>query len=181
MEMRKHSIAPSWLPYESWSCRMVASSPVVVPYSAKKIQTNPTVTYRRLWPKTTHRGKRARHHDQCTSPSASGPLTPRTARHRTGAGAEPEDELEAISRPALGTDCSRGFLYCRTMDAKRPAAIHGAVLPRVESDTFGLRVLGFDDPSALANSHDPIGLYAADLFFAAIWPSNLQVGPVCTA
>ena len=44
----------------------VTSSPAA-PSSAKKSQTNPTVMYRALWPKTTHKGKRTRHHDQCPS------------------------------------------------------------------------------------------------------------------
>src|SRR5215471_11923426 len=43
---------------------MVASP--LAPYSARWIQTNPTVTYRMLWPKTSHSGNRTRHHDQCT-------------------------------------------------------------------------------------------------------------------
>src|SRR6516165_7011995 len=43
---------------------MVASP--LVPYSARWIQTSPTVTYRKLWPKTSHSGNRTRHHDQCT-------------------------------------------------------------------------------------------------------------------
>src|SRR6516165_1878072 len=43
---------------------MVASP--LAPYSARWIQTSPTVTYRKLWPKTSHSGNRTRHHDQCT-------------------------------------------------------------------------------------------------------------------
>jgi hypothetical protein len=33
----------------------------------EKSQTNPTVMYRALWPKTTDKGNRTRHHDQCPS------------------------------------------------------------------------------------------------------------------
>src|SRR5262249_16412662 len=46
--------------------RIVTSSSAVLS-SAKESQTNPTVMYRMLWPKTTQNGSKTRHHDQCAS------------------------------------------------------------------------------------------------------------------
>src|SRR6516225_3343938 len=46
----------------SW--RIVTSSSAA-PSSAKKSQANPTVMCRALWPNTTHKGNRTRHHDHC--------------------------------------------------------------------------------------------------------------------
>src|SRR5215471_11918669 len=39
----------------------------VMPSSAKESQTNPTIMYRMLCPKTAHNGSKTRHHDQCAS------------------------------------------------------------------------------------------------------------------
>src|SRR6516225_2178967 len=63
---------------------MVASP--LAPYSARWIQTNPTATYRMLWPKTSHRGNRTRHHDQCTSLVS---FSPANATHRNPAKENP--------------------------------------------------------------------------------------------
>jgi hypothetical protein len=45
------------------------------------------------------------------------------ARDRAGTGTMSEDNLEGVSLPALGIDCSRGFLHCGSVDPKRAAAI----------------------------------------------------------
>src|SRR5215471_12361376 len=52
-----------------------------------KIDPNkPTVTYRMLWPKTSHRGNRTPHHDQCTSLVS---FTTANATHRNAARENP--------------------------------------------------------------------------------------------
>src|SRR5713226_705882 len=53
------------------------------------------------------------------------------ARDRAGTGAEPKNDLEGISEPALGTHCGCGFLHRGSVDPKRAAEIRGAVLHRV--------------------------------------------------
>src|SRR5260370_33695091 len=35
------------------------------PSTKKKSQTNPTIMYRMLWPRTAHNGRETRHHDDC--------------------------------------------------------------------------------------------------------------------
>src|SRR5262249_26122184 len=54
-----------------------------------------------------------------------------TARDRAGAGAEPEDDPEGVSEPALGDDRGHGFLHRRSMDPARFTAVPRAVLHRL--------------------------------------------------
>ena len=58
------------------------------------------------------------------------------AWHRTGAGAEPEGDLEGVSEQALGVDRGCGFLHRGSVDPTRAAAFHRAVLYRT-FDTTG--------------------------------------------
>ena len=44
---------------------------------------------------------------------------------------KPQDNLEGISEPALGTDCGGGLLHRRSVDPARATAVRGAVLHRV--------------------------------------------------
>ena len=46
-----------------------------------------------------------------------------TTRDGAGTGAEPEDDLEGVSEPALGDDCGHGFFHGRSRDSARFAAV----------------------------------------------------------
>src|SRR6516225_4036145 len=61
-------------------------------------------------------------HDRCDSG---------TTRDGAGTGAEPEDDVEGVSKPALGDDCGHGFLHCGSVDTARLAAVRGSVLHRL--------------------------------------------------
>jgi putative transposase len=62
-------------------------------------------------------------------------------RHGDGAGtgAEPEDDMEGVSEPALGDDRGYGFLHGRSVDPARVAAVHRAVLHRLVYTEGGSR------------------------------------------
>src|ERR1035441_2024210 len=55
---------------------------------------------------------------------------PGTAWARARAGAEPENDVEGVSEPALGADCGHGFLHRRSVDPARAAAVYCALLHR---------------------------------------------------
>src|SRR5260370_25245654 len=62
----KHTSAGIWYPFPQSPGRIVIASSAA-PSLAKESQTNPTIMYRMLWPRTAHNGSETRHHDHCAS------------------------------------------------------------------------------------------------------------------
>src|SRR5215469_8555786 len=54
-----------------------------------------------------------------------------TTRDRARAGAEPEDDMEGVSEPALGDDRGHGFLHSGSVDPARFTAVPRPVLHRL--------------------------------------------------
>ena len=71
---------------------------------------------------------------QCLTLATASLAAPRQhfeeARDRTSAGPAPENHLERVLEPALGTDCRRRFLHGRGVDFTRLAEVYRAVLHR---------------------------------------------------
>src|SRR5260370_18289800 len=84
----KHTSAGIWYPFPQSPGRIVIASSAA-PSSAKESQTNPTIMYRMLWPRTAHNGSETRHHDHC-APAAS-LRTPKTTQ------TTPDDQNPAAS------------------------------------------------------------------------------------
>ena len=55
---------------------------------------------------------------------------PEAAWHGTSAGAEPENDVERVPKPALGADRGRRLFHHRGLDPQRIAALPGAILHR---------------------------------------------------